>query len=102
MTVDELIKNVEGNIMWEKYKPNEYSDMIIKDAQDILSILKEYKYLKSMRDSIVKIINENNAPDAWKYDMIVDEVMEHENFGFGEERNCVTLLLLLPFSASAS
>lgn len=85
MTVDELIKNVEGNIMWEKYKPNEYSDMIIKDSQDILSILKEYKSLKSMRDSIVKIINENNAPAAWKYDMIVDEVMEHENFGGGED-----------------
>ena len=89
MTVDELIKIVEGNIRCLEYKSTKNSDEttknIIKDSQDILSILKEYKSLKSMRDSIVKIINENNAPAAWKYDMIVDEVMEHENFGCGED-----------------
>ena len=89
MIVDELIENVEGNIRWYKYKSTEYLDEatkeIIENGQDILSILKEYKALKSMRNSIVKIINENNAPAAWKYDMIVDEVMELENFGPREE-----------------
>ena len=45
--------------------------------------LKELKSLKSMKDSIIKIIN-CKAPAAGKYDMIVDEVMEHETFGCGE------------------
>lgn len=67
----------------------EIAEIVLKsisaDHKQLAEWLEELKSLRSMRDSIVKIINENNAPAAWKYDMIVDEVMEHENFGCGED-----------------
>lgn len=77
---DRIKKSQNKEWMYE-LRANEGSNRFLQLAE----LLRELKSLRSMRDSIVKIINENNAPAAWKYDMIVDEVMEHENFGCGED-----------------
>ena len=84
MKADEIIKSCEESIMWMKYKGWDDWESSANSLQEIINIMNEYKSLKSMKDSIIKIIN-CKAPAAGKYDMIVDEVMEHETFGCGED-----------------
>ena len=89
MTIEEAIIHceevAEEHTKYNFYGGYESCDECAKEHRQLAKWLEELKSLRSMRDSIVKIINENNAPAAWKYDMIVDEVMEHENFGCGED-----------------